>query len=132
MLANLKVHVLSARFARSLICIAVQLQSLPLPGQSHAHLLLLFLPALILTSKCWPGPAGASTTLTLKLVAPVEPQYGPDFKALTVLLEPQTPQRLHVKISPAADSTAGEDEGVGRQQAPRWEVPEWLLTRFDV
>lgn len=73
------------------------------------------------------GPAGASTILNLKLVAAVEPQYGPDFNALTVLLEPQTPQRLHVKISPAAASTAGQD--VGGHQGPRWEVPEWLLPR---
>jgi hypothetical protein len=94
-------------------------------GARKAHTAL---PAQLLTSAhpCV-RPAGASTTLTLNLVAPVEPQYGPDFTTLTVLLEPQTPQRLHVKISPAGGSTAAE--GGNGQQGSRWEVPEWLLPR---
>jgi hypothetical protein len=44
------------------------------------------------------------------------PEYGDSFKQLTVQVIPETPSRLHVKISPA-----------GQQ---RWEVPERVVPRF--
>eukprot|EP00878_Enallax_costatus_P021337 GHUV01022586.1.p1 GENE.GHUV01022586.1~~GHUV01022586.1.p1 ORF type:complete len:196 (+),score=41.55 GHUV01022586.1:353-940(+) len=57
-----------------------------------------------------------TTELLLQLAQPILPQYGPDYEQLSVLVEAQTPQRVHVKISPTGDST-------------RWQVPEFLIPR---
>jgi hypothetical protein len=58
----------------------------------------------------------------------VLPQYGPDFDALTVLVEPQTPQRLHLKISPPAATTASSSSS-SNETPPWWEVPGFLIPR---
>ena len=60
--------------------------------------------------------AGSTTTLQLQLKSPVLPRYGPDFPHLTVTVEQQTRERLHVVIR-AADT-------------PRWEVPQHLIPRW--
>lgn len=72
---------------------------------------------------------GSCTTLTLGLDEPVLPQYGPDFDALTVLVEPQTPQRLHLKISPPAANSGGGGHRTNGTN-PRWEVPGFLVPRY--
>eukprot|EP00877_Chromochloris_zofingiensis_P000355 jgi/Chrzof1/1031/Cz01g37220.t1 len=59
--------------------------------------------------------AGPNTTLQLQLLKQILPELGRDFTDLTVAVEYQSPQRLHVKITP-----------VGVQ---RWEVPENLIPR---
>jgi hypothetical protein len=82
----------------------------------------------------WCACPGSNTILTLQLQQSVLPQYGPDFKSLRVLVEPQTPQRLHVKISPTSSSklsSAGLQEGApSATTGTRWEVPEWLIPRW--
>jgi hypothetical protein len=59
--------------------------------------------------------AGAATTLQLNLSSPQLQQYGPDFQQLTMVVEQQTPTRLHIKILPAG--------------TPRWEIPSSLIPR---
>lgn len=44
-------------------------------------------------------------------------QYGPSFKQLDVLVQPQTAERLYVKIAPQG------------QQQQRWTVPEYIVPR---
>lgn len=74
---------------------------------------------------------GSCTTLTLGLDEPVMPQYGPDFGALTVLVEPQTPQRLQLTISPpAANSSSSGGGRLTNGTNPRWEVPGFLVPRY--
>jgi hypothetical protein len=64
------------------------------------------------------GTSGnASQLLLLQLAQSVLPHFGADIERLAVVVELQTPQRLHVKISPAAPAP------------PRWEVPAWLMPR---
>eukprot|EP00877_Chromochloris_zofingiensis_P000332 jgi/Chrzof1/1029/Cz01g37200.t1 len=58
---------------------------------------------------------GPNAKLQLQLLKQILPALGQDFSKLTVAVEYQTPQRLHVKITP-----------VGVQ---RWEVPENLIPR---
>lgn len=73
---------------------------------------------------------GSCTTLTLGLDEPVLPRYGRDFDALTVLVEPQTPQRLHLKISPPAADSSGGGGSRTNGTNPRWEVPGFLVPRY--
>eukprot|EP00775_Hariotina_reticulata_P012670 gene12670-12797_t len=61
-------------------------------------------------------PSGAGSNLLLSLAQPILAQFGPDFDRLRVTVEPQTLQRLHIKISPADDES-------------RWEVSEFLVPR---
>lgn len=80
-----------------------------------------------------PRTPGSTTRLALQLAAAVLPQYGPDCAALEVLLEAQTPQRLHVKISPRDSSSRGASgsrpKAEGAACSNRWEVPDWLIPR---
>jgi hypothetical protein len=62
---------------------------------------------------CSTGPL--QSEIDLALVNEHLPEYGDSFKQLTVQVMPETPTRLHVKISPA-----------GQQ---RWEVPEKVVPR---
>jgi hypothetical protein len=55
--------------------------------------------------------------MLLRVAQPVLAQYGRDIDVLRALVEPQTPQRLHIKIGPADDEN-------------RWEVPEFLIPRY--
>jgi hypothetical protein len=50
------------------------------------------------------------------LVQEQQLQYGPSFKQLDVLVQPQTADRLYVKIAPE-----------GQQ---RWTVPEYIVPRY--
>lgn len=54
--------------------------------------------------------------LDLTLVTEHLPEYGDSFKQLTVQVSPETPYRLHVKISPAGEQG-------------RWEVPQKVVPR---
>jgi hypothetical protein len=59
------------------------------------------------------GALGFSSKLTLSKDQQL--QYGPSFKQLDVLVQPQTADRLYVKIAPE-----------GQQ---RWTVPESIVPR---
>lgn len=58
---------------------------------------------------------GLSYTSTVSLSNDQQLQYGPSFKELEVLVQPQTAQTLHVNIAPK-----------GQQ---RWRVPESIVPR---
>lgn len=69
------------------------------------------------THPCNAGGLGFSTQLALSRDQQL--QYGPSFKQLDVLVQPQTAERLYVKIAPPQR----------QQQQQRWTVPEYIVPR---
>lgn len=64
------------------------------------------------------GGLGFATQLALSRDQQL--QYGPSFKQLDVLVQPQTADRLYVKIAPPQEQ---------QQQQQRWTVPEYVVPR---
>jgi hypothetical protein len=58
---------------------------------------------------------GLACSAQLDLQKDVLHQYGPSFKQLTLQVTPETPSRLHVKVSPTG--------------MKRWEVPASIVQR---
>lgn len=69
------------------------------------------------------GDNGLGFTSRLSLTNDQQLKYGPSFKDLRVTVQPQTAERLCVKITPEVQQQQD------KQQQARWVVPESIVPR---